>query len=917
MNLAMPTNASLPRSTTKDETPYLVSPRQASATDRIGGKARALAELHEADLPVPEWVVLTPEACTQSLTDAQRRQLDAGPPLDGVLDDLQPSASVRQALSEAVDTLFADTTPPEEQRVAVRSSALDEDAAEHSFAGQLDSFLFVPPEEVPARVADVWRSAFQESVLEYRRAQDLPVVPEPPAVLLQRMVDPDRAGVAFSADPSSGQRGVAVVSAVRGVGTALVDGAVDGDTYRVDRRGTIRECTLRPQSRAARPDPEAESGLRWETLDGEVGEQPVLGDEDARAVADLARRAERHFSRPQDVEWAWTDDTLYLLQSRPVTKLAGRSDPDAPLRVWDNSNIAESYSGVTTPLTFSFARHAYEQVYRGFYRVMGVPQAKIEDRADTFRTMIGLIRGRIYYNLLSWYDSLSLLPGFRFNRAFMEDMMGVSERLPDELLPETESASWTETITDGLHMVRSVSRLVKQHWTLPRRIEDFYDHLDRVLTPPDPGLDRLRLDELADYYRHLEEELLAQWDVPIANDFFAMIFHGLSKRIVEAWTEVYDPVNLHNNLLTGHAEVVSTEPARRMREMAERAKDEEALVETLCEGTLPDIRNALDARPALQAEFESYLDRFSDRCLDELKLESSTLRDNPMTLFRGVGRLARRLQNADLPPVGTTEERLREKAEERFQDALTGHPVRRWIARWVLEHARNRVADRENLRFERTRVFGTCRRIFVEMGRRLYAEDLLDDPRDVFYLEVEEVLGIIEGTASTTDLQSLAETRQAEFERYREDLPPPPDRLRTRGAMHAFELIESDDEESPTQGKANQMTGLGCCPGVVEGPVRVVDDPRDATLDGNEILVAKRTDPGWITLFAACRGLLVEQGNLLSHAAIVAREIGFPAVVSLPGVTDWLEDGDVVRLDGTNGTVERLRGAQSRRQSNA
>jgi pyruvate,water dikinase len=899
----MSTNASVSRTST--DTEYLVPPDEVVESDRIGGKARALADLHAAGLPVPAWVVLTPAACIDSLADAQRQRLDAGLPLEEALEDLQPSKTVRRAVDEAMGMLFDDATPESERRVAVRSSALDEDAAEHSFAGQLESYLFVPPEEAAGRVADVWRSAFRESVLEYRRAQGLPGGAEPPAVLLQRMVRPDRAGVAFSADPSSGRLGTAVVSAVQGVGTALVDGDVDGDTYCIDRHGVIVDRSIRPQDRAARPTPEEEDGLRWEEL-GDQGEPQVLTDDEARAVADLARRAERHFDRPQDIEWAWADDTLYLLQSRPITRLAGRPDPDAPLRVWDNSNIAESYSGVTTPLTFSFARHAYEEVYRGFYRVMGVPQSTIEEHSDTFRTMIGLIRGRIYYNLLSWYDSLSLLPGFRFNRAFMEDMMGVNEQLPEDLLPETEdAASWTEWLAEGATLLKSAGQLIVQHWTLPRRIEGFYDDLDAVLTPPEPGLDRLRLDELADYYRHLEEELLAKWDVPIANDFFAMIFHGLSKRIAETWTEVDDPINLHNNLLTGHAEVVSTEPARRMREMAERATDDEALVETLCTDRLPDIRSALKAHPALKADFEAYLDQFSDRCLDELKLESPTLRDDPMTLYRGVGRLAQRAQTTDLPPVGATEERLREEAEARIQDALADHPLRRWVTEWVLEHARDRVADRENLRFERTRVFGMCRRIFVEMGRRLYAEDRLDDPRDVFYLEVEEVLGVVEGTASTTNLQALVEARRDEFERYREE-PAPPDRFRTRGAVHAHDLIEPDEGDGHSEDDSAQMSGLGCCPGMVEGPVRVVDDPREASLDGDEILVAKRTDPGWITLFATCRGLLVEQGNLLSHAAIVAREMGLPAVVSLPGIADRLQDGDVVRIDGSAGTVERL-----------
>ena len=887
--------------TTVSDTRYTWSPGRDTDPPPLGGKGAALRALNEAGLPVPDWFAVAPAACRDSLPGPAQEALSAGRLPADALTELAPAPAVREAVSEAVARTFG---AEDDLRLAVRSSAPEEDAAEHSFAGQLESFLFVPPAAVPARVADVWRSAFRASVLEYRRSQGLDGAPPPPAVVVQRMVDPSRAGVAFSADPSTGRRGRCVVAAVRGAGTPLVDGVEEGDTYRVDREGRVVDRTLRPQRVVHRRGRDG-AGLRETTLPVEEGGAPTLTDDEAAAVAALARRAERHFGRPQDIEWAWADGTLHLLQSRPITNLAGQPDPDAPLRVWDNSNIAESYSGVTTPLTFSFARHAYEEVYRGFYRVMGVPPSRIEAHADTFRTMIGLVRGRIYYNLLSWYDSLSLLPGFRVTRAFMEDMMGVDERLPEDLLPDREPASWTEWLADGLTMLRSAGRLLAQHWRLPRRIEGFYDHLDAVLTPPEPGLDRMRLDELADYYRGLEAQLLEQWDVPIANDFFAMIFHGLSRRLVAAWTDVDDPVNLHNNLLTGHAEVVSTEPARRMREMAERAADDDALVETLCSGSRPEIRRALREHPSLQDQFEAYLDRFSDRCLDELKLESPTLRDDPTPLYRGVGRLARRLRTADRPPAGAGDERLRENAEARLRDALEGHPLRRRVARWALTHAWGRVAARENLRFERTRVFGVCRRLFVEMGRRLHAEGLLDAPRDVFYLEVDEVLGVVEGTASTTDLRALVTARRAEFERYREE-DSPPDRFRTRGAVHVHDLIEPEDDGATDADASTRLEGLGCGPGTVEGPVRVVDNPRDVTLDGDEILVAKRTDPGWITLLAACRGLLVEQGNLLSHAAIVAREMGLPAVVSLPGVTERLDDGDVVRVDGSAGTVERV-----------
>ena len=138
------------------------------------------------------------------------------------------------------------------------------------------------------------------------------------------------------------------------------------------------------------------------------------------------------FGQPQDIEWAIENGSLYLLQSRPITTLRNIPDPDGALNIWDNSNITESYNGVTSPLTFSFARSVYEGVYRQFCRILRVPQRKIEANDLTFRCMLGLIQGRIYYNLLNWYRVLALLPGFTVNRRFMEQMMGVRESLPDK-----------------------------------------------------------------------------------------------------------------------------------------------------------------------------------------------------------------------------------------------------------------------------------------------------------------------------------------------------------------------------------------------------------------------------------------------------------------------------------------------------
>ena len=221
----------------------------------------------------------------------------------------------------------------------------------------------------------------------------------------------------------------------------------------------------------------------------------------------------------------------------------------------------------------------------------------------------------------------------------------------------------------------------------------------------------------------------------------------------------------------------------------------------------------------------------------------------------------------------------------------------------MLGQAKRRVRDRENLRLERTRLFGRVRRIFLEIGRRLNELDLLDEARDVFYLEVDEVLAFADGRATTTDLRALASLRKREFHAFA-DGPAPDDRFETRGPVyHGHDFRRSHPRVAEA---GDERKGLGCSPGIVRGPVRVVNDPTKVDPQHGAILVAAHTDPGWIMVFPSALGVLVERGSLLSHAAIVARELGIPAVVSVPGLTRWLKDGNIVEMDGSSGVVRRL-----------
>ena len=793
---------------------------------RLGGKGAALARLGELGFEIPAWCAVPPEG---TWTTEELRQ---------ILTTLGPGP------------------------FAVRSSGAQEDGAGHSFAGQFESHLEVQSSDVAGKIQEVRASANGAAIHAYCHERGLPA-PCAPTVLVQQMIAPRYAGVAFSADPVSGKRGIVIISAVAGTGEKLVSGEVDGENWGLGRSNEILQ----------RP------------------ENPILSEVDAIAVSTLARRCETACGRPQDIEWA-TDASgkLWLLQSRPITTLGLTPDPDDTLRVWDNSNIAESYGGVTTPLTFSFARRIYESAYREFCGLMSVPPDRIERSDDVFPQMLGLIRGRVYYNLVSWYRVLALLPGFQLNRGFMEQMMGVREPLPDEIVQKIVAENTGSRFADTLALVRTCCGLIRQLTGLPQQIARFQLRLDTALAAPPFPIPQMSGEELVAHYRDLERQLLKKWDAPLVNDFFAMIFYGILRSLCVKW--LGDPSGtLQNELLLDGGEIISAEPPRRIVKMAALAATHPGLPELLANPQISSHKKLAALRQAseLATAFEDYLTDFGDRCLEELKLESPTVRDDPASLLLSIGALAGR-PPTDSPPIPAT------------FPALPGNPIKRIIFRYVLRQARERVRSRENLRFERTRLFGRVRSILRELGHRLHADGLLEAAHDVFYLEIDEILAAWNATGTTAALGHLAKQRHAEFTIY-ETTEAPPDRFQTRGPLHRYEQFESTRPPDTTE---SSLTGSGACPGRVIGRVRVVLDPRGARLEPGEILVARQTDPGWVVLFPTAAGLLVERGSLLSHSAIVSRELRLPCIVSLPGITTTLKTGDLVEMDGAAGTVRIL-----------
>lgn len=861
-----------------------------------GGKAWNLWGLSARGYPVPPWICISAVAFDRF---AAARDLEEN-----------ARAEIRERLAEA-DLL---TAP-----VAVRSSGLEEDAADFSFAGQFESFLYQRGEQqIFASIRRCWESAHSPRIDAYRAAScgaggDLRM-----GVVIQRMIDSESAGVAFSRNPlKPADRTTVVVESVWGQGEGLVSGAVDADRFEVDRHSwEVRAQTANKSHQLVRDEL---GGTRQVKLPGAKATATSLTEGQVRAVAAMAVKLEIDFGAPQDCEWAFAGGELFCLQTRPITTLPPDTlfDPaiagSEPI-IWDNSNIIESYAGVTTPLTFSHVNRCYREVYVQFCRVMGVPERVIAEHEPVFRNMLGLVRGRVYYNLANWYRLLALFPGVARSRGFMETMMGVKQSLPPELAAVLDPARAPRY---GAWRRAALAASTTYRLTRTRRyVRAFMERIERVYHPLEAAdLRALNIAQQLALYARLEEEVLKKWTAPIVSDTRCMVAFGLLKELTARWIEHADGAgaraSLQNDLLCGEGDLKSTEPTRLLMRIAEAVdrgdparrerflnEDPHRLRQSLAEGFAPEIRSM----------FDDFLARYGFRCADELKLEEPDLHDDPTFALASVQSYIRLAKYA-AAEMEQRELAIRREAEARVRAVISG--PRRWMYFRVLRWARRAVSDREMLRFERTRTFGVTRRLFRALGANLAALRVIERERDVFYLTIDELIEFAEGRSAVTDFRPIVAARRREFDEYRRT-PPPPDRFVTRGAATSSMryrglLIDSDLLATDTPEEPGVFRGTPCSPGVVEGTVRVARSFDEAAGMRGEILVTERTDPGWVPLFPACSGLIIERGSLLSHSAVVARELGIPTIVGVGGhPVDRLQTGQRVRMDAGRGEVRVL-----------
>lgn len=831
----------------------------------LGPKAGGLLRLREAGMPVPDFVVI-PAETFDPLLDA-----DAPPERQRQrLSDFRLSDADRAELSHVLRGWGYPA-----QAVVVRSSVADEDGARTSFAGLMDSFLHLTTDDaLHAAIAHCAASAYGPRALAYRRRQGLSLRARP-AVIVQREVMPEASGVCFSTFPEFPQE--TALHAVWGFGEGLVGGDLQPDEFYFDKRsGTLVHQVIVPKPIAYRAVPTG-SGLAAQPVPAECQAVPCLSPAQGVELFGAAQRLERAFGRPQDLEFVVAEGTCWLVQARPITQ------PIPEVVVYDNSNIQESYCGVTTPLTFSFARRAYATVYRQTMRVLGLPEARIRALEPVVTNLLGLVQGRIYYHINHWYQGLQLLPSFRQNKADLERMMGLEE--PVEFVTDHE-----KTVGEKIRMLPgllvNLVRLLRAFRRLDRDVPAFQHRFAEAYRDfHAQPLDALGPAELLRWKTWLDERLLRNWTTPIVNDFYVMMTNGrVARGLRRAGFE--RPDEFLSRYLAGDPALASVQPTRRMQALAQRVEPDAALRALILAGP-PDVAERIRVlAPAFHQEVAEFLDQYGDRTVGELKLETRTMRVDPAIFYKYLRNFL-----GPVPPA-PTEPPLPELARRELDGRLAGRSfLFRRRLRADLHHLQRAIRYREALRLERTRLFGMYRALYRAMGRGLVAQNRLDDAEDVFFL-TEDELSTALGTS--TDLRPSVRERRAEFARYAaQDVP-------------ARVTVPQRPQPQSVSATAGTLRGTGCVAGRVEGEVRVITDPSDDLAVRDRIVCALRTDPGWAALFPTCRGVVIEKGSSLSHSVILLRELGIPTLINVPGLTRQLRSGDRVRIDGTTGEIERL-----------
>jgi pyruvate,water dikinase len=826
----------------------------------VGGKGSNLIQLAAAGFPVPPGFVVTAEAYrlfadTAAWLEGSLAALDFDDPAhlrdqcDQVRDRLRLRplpAAVEAAIVAALRALQVS----EDDALAVRSTSTLEDLAQAAFAGQHDTFLNVRgTRSVLDRVRACFVSLWGDRAVLYRHHQGFPQTGAHMAVVVQRLVACDRAGVGFSINPVTGQLDRLVIDANYGLGESVVSGEGEVDHFELTRE--TLQVAARAIGRKQRKVVPTEAGTAEHDVPPELAEVACLADEELRAVGALLEKVEAHYGWPQDIEWGWADHRLYLLQSRAVTTIQPRYTRD---------ESAERFPNPMTPLTWDFISAVFRRSLTESLALMGLPPL----RDDWF----SLHDSYVYGN----QNAVALLAAYRPLRA----------RTPQELVEE-------------IPRLRARYAWVSE---LPLRwasgLDRYLVRLGRLSARP---IDTMTVPELG---QHIDElmEVSADYFAPnIAISITQSFLHRLLLALVGMVVGKERALLVFDGLMAG-CETKTAVVNRELYELARLATHHEPLRRALVEQTGRAAWDAkvVDAYPEFARRLRRFLEDHGHREVD-MDYYQPTWSGQPWVVLDAIALIVRGgCSDGDDPEASARAQRQRYAATElAFLPELP--EGLRFFFRELIRLARTYTTLDDLEHYQTTRVNAIARDVALALGRRLVEAKVLDSADDVFFLRRDD-LARLAGEFPPPDPSPYRDRARKGREAYDLAWTKTPPWSLSEPALAA-------PESAPGDGAAGQpLRGLPGGPGRVTAPCFLVRGPDDfGRFPAGSVLVARTTNPAWTPLFYSAVGLITESGGPLSHGAVTAREMRLPAVMSVREALSRLRDGQVVTVDGTLGTV--------------
>jgi phosphoenolpyruvate synthase/pyruvate phosphate dikinase len=854
----------------------------------VGGKGANLGELSRIEgIRVPAGFCVTADAFRRIVADA--------PSVEAVLDRLRGlrptdreaigtvSAEIRRAIGEiplpadleaAVGAALArlgehDAAPlvGSAGSYAVRSSATAEDLPTASFAGQQDSYLnVVGVAAVLEHVRLCWASLFTERAVTYRLRNGFDHRRVRMAVVVQAMVVAEAAGILFTADPVTSNRTVATVDATWGLGDALVSGVVNADVYTV-RADEVVAKTIGTKQLAV--DALPEGGTAEQAIEPERQRQPVLTDAQVVRLVQLGRRIEAHFGRPQDIEWCLVGEDFHIVQSRPITTLFPvPAADDGKTHVYLSVGHQQMMTDAMKPLGLSFwqrttPRPMAEAGCRLFVDVAPILSAPA--------TRASFVEGFGKSDPLTGDALRSVLDRGLLGPLPDAAPAGAQQPAAEPAPIEADPALVVELVEHSRASLAAVEREIRT-----RSGPELFDfiladlgELKRVLFAPRSHQVIMAGMEAAWWLNDRLQEWLGERNV--ADTLTQSVPHNVTSEMGLALLDVADVMRPDPGVVTFLQQV--------------EEGDGDFLHEL---GTVsPEARDALVA----------FLDQYGMRCAGEIDITRPRWSERPATL---ASTILGNIRNHEPGAAKRLFEEGRNQAREKEQDLLRRLRV-------LPDGARK--ADETKRMIDRVRVFtgyreypkyGMISRYFLykqallREAERLVQAGVVDAIEDVFYLRFDEFHEVVRTNRAD---HRLIRMRRDEF-RSCQDLVPP------RVFTSDGEVITGAYRRDAVPPRA--LAGLPVSAGTVEGRARVITDMAQADLEAGDILVTAYTDPSWTPLFVGIRGLVTEVGGLMTHGAVIAREYGLPAVVGMENATRLIQDGQRIRVHGTEGYVEIL-----------